>query len=82
MPRSYFKTLLPRLPTELPGIQVFYEQKSNLTLDQVEALRKAGVCDIQPGIEALSSALLTRMRQGRDGPPEHRADAVCPGRRG
>ena len=64
MPRSYFKTLLPRLPTELPGIQVFYEEKSNLTLDQVEALRKAGVCDIQPGIEALSSALLTRMDKG------------------
>jgi ribosomal peptide maturation radical SAM protein 1 len=64
MPRSYFKTLLPRLPTELPGIQVFYEQKSNLTLDQVEALRKAGVCDIQPGIEALSSALLVRMDKG------------------
>ena len=64
MPRSYFKTLLPRLATELPGIQVFYEEKSNLTLDQVEALRKAGVCDIQPGIEALSSALLTRMDKG------------------
>lgn len=64
MPRSYFKTLLPRLATELPGIQVFYEQKSNLTLDQVEALRKAGVCDIQPGIEALSSALLARMDKG------------------
>lgn len=64
MPRSYFKTLLPRLPAELPGVQVFYEQKSNLTLDQVEALRKAGVCDIQPGIEALSSALLTRMDKG------------------
>lgn len=64
MPRSYFKTLLPRLATELPGIQVFYEQKSNLTLDQVEALRTAGVCDIQPGIEALSSALLTRMDKG------------------
>ena len=64
MPRSYFKTLLPRLATEVPGIQVFYEQKSNLTLDQVEALRKAGVCDIQPGIEALSSALLTRMDKG------------------
>jgi ribosomal peptide maturation radical SAM protein 1 len=64
MPRSYFKTLLPRLATEVPGIQVFYEQKSNLTLDQVEALRQAGVCDIQPGIEALSSALLTRMDKG------------------
>jgi ribosomal peptide maturation radical SAM protein 1 len=64
MPRSYFKTLLPRLPSELPGIQVFYEEKSNLTLDHVEALRKAGICDIQPGIEALSSALLTRMDKG------------------
>lgn len=64
MPRSYFRTLLPRLAAEVPGIRVFYEQKSNLSLDHVVALKAAGICDIQPGIEALSTSLLKRMDKG------------------
>jgi ribosomal peptide maturation radical SAM protein 1 len=67
MPRSYFRTLLPRLAAEVPGIRAFYEQKSNLSLDNVEALKAAGVCDIQPGIEALSTSLLKRMDKGVSG---------------
>jgi ribosomal peptide maturation radical SAM protein 1 len=64
MPRSYFKTLLPRLAAEVPGLKAFYEQKSNLSLDNVVDLVAAGVCDIQPGIEALSTPLLRRMDKG------------------
>jgi ribosomal peptide maturation radical SAM protein 1 len=64
MPHSYFKTLLPRLSEELPGLHIFYEQKSNLSLANVVALKKAGIHVIQPGIEALSSALLRRMKKG------------------
>jgi ribosomal peptide maturation radical SAM protein 1 len=64
MPRSYFSDLLPVLEKELPGLHLFYEQKANLTLGQVVALKKAGVGQIQPGIEALSSALLKRMDKG------------------
>jgi ribosomal peptide maturation radical SAM protein 1 len=64
MPFTYFKTLLPRLKTELPGLQLFYEQKANLSLAQVMALKQAGVVEIQPGIEALSSSLLKRMDKG------------------
>jgi ribosomal peptide maturation radical SAM protein 1 len=64
MPRSYFRTLLPRLAAEVPGIRAFYEQKSNLSLDNVVALQAAGICDIQPGIEALSTSLLKRMDKG------------------
>ncbi len=64
MPRSYFRTLLPRLPAEVPGLQAFYEQKSNLSLNDVEALRAAGICEIQPGIEALSTSLLKRIDKG------------------
>ena len=64
MPRSYFRTLLPRLPAEVPGLLAFYEQKSNLSLDNVVALTTAGVRDIQPGIEALSTSLLRRMDKG------------------
>jgi ribosomal peptide maturation radical SAM protein 1 len=68
MPHSYFRTLLQRLPTEVPGLNAFYEQKSNLSLEQVLALRSAGICDIQPGIEALSTSLLKRMDKGVSAP--------------
>lgn len=64
MPHGYFRDLLPRLAEEHPGLHVFYEQKANLTLEQVLALKRAGVAQIQPGIEALSSSLLARMRKG------------------
>jgi ribosomal peptide maturation radical SAM protein 1 len=64
MPRSYFHTLIPRLKTELPGLEICYEQKANLSLENVLALKEAGVTMIQPGIESLSSALLRRMRKG------------------
>jgi hypothetical protein len=43
---------------------LFYEQKANLSLAQVMALKQAGVFEIQPGIEALSTSLLKRMDKG------------------
>ena len=64
MPYMYFRTVIPRLKTEVPGLEFFYEQKANLVLEQVMALKQAGVTMIQPGIEALSSSLLRRMRKG------------------
>jgi len=64
IPHSYFRTVLPRLAAELPPARVFYETKSNLTLEKVQLLRRAGITLIQPGIEALSSSLLRRMKKG------------------
>ena len=64
MPHSYFRTLLPRLANELPELDIFYEQKSNLTLEQVMLLQRAGIHEIQPGIESLSTPLLKRMKKG------------------
>lgn len=64
MPYDYFKTLVPRLSSELPGLNIFYEQKANLSLENVLALRRAGIASIQPGIEALSTHLLRKMRKG------------------
>jgi ribosomal peptide maturation radical SAM protein 1 len=64
MPHGYFKTLVPRLGSELPGLNIFYEQKANLSLPNVLALKRAGIVAIQPGIEALSSRLLRRMKKG------------------
>ncbi len=64
MPHGYHQTLVPRLPERLPDLHLFYEQKANLTLAQVRALHAAGIRTIQPGIEALDTALLERMRKG------------------
>ena len=64
MPRAYLRTLAPRLAQELPDTHIFYEQKANLSLDQVVALVEAGISEIQPGIEALSTPLLRLMDKG------------------
>jgi ribosomal peptide maturation radical SAM protein 1 len=64
MPRTYLHSVIRRLPAEIPGLSIHYEQKANLSLSDVLALKQAGVTTIQPGIEALSSSLLRRMRKG------------------
>ncbi len=64
MPWDYFKDLLPVLPDALPDVNIFYEQKANLTLAHCSLLAAAGVRLIQPGIEALSTDLLKLMRKG------------------
>lgn len=64
MPHDYFKTVLPAISEELPGVEFFYEIKANLNLEQVILLKKAGITRIQPGIESLSSALLKLMNKG------------------
>lgn len=64
MPHRYFTTLLPRLQKEVPGVQLFYEEKSNLSLQKLRMLKAAGVVRIQPGIESLSTPLLRLMDKG------------------
>jgi len=64
MPYSYFHTLIPRLACELLDMHFFYEQKSNLSLRKVLALKNARVTEFQAGIEALSTPLLKRMNKG------------------
>lgn len=64
MPYSFFSTLVPRLAGADLGLDIFYEQKANLSLDHLGMLAAAGVCRIQPGIEALSDTLLKAMDKG------------------
>jgi ribosomal peptide maturation radical SAM protein 1 len=64
MPHSYHLSLLPQLARSGLGGKIFYEQKSNLNVEQVKGLRDAGVCVIQPGIEDLSTSLLRLMKKG------------------
>jgi ribosomal peptide maturation radical SAM protein 1 len=64
MDHRYFDTLLPRLAEVQPGVDLFYEINSNVTKEQVRALKAAGVSHIQPGIESLSDQVLGLMRKG------------------
>lgn len=64
MDQGYFRTVLPALAQEPPGRKLFYEVKANLKREQVEALARAGVTWIQPGIESLSTPVLGLMNKG------------------
>ncbi|HET9212198.1 MAG TPA: RiPP maturation radical SAM C-methyltransferase, partial [Thermoanaerobaculia bacterium] len=63
---GYFQSLLPALAADGGGEQrrIFYEVKANLRRSQIEALRRAGIVWLQPGIESLHSAVLELMNKG------------------
>lgn len=64
MPHTYFQDLLPRLARDFRGVSFFYEQRANLSLAQLLALKKAGFDALGLGIESLSTPLLTLMGKG------------------
>jgi len=64
---GYFTTVLPALAEGPRRYNIFYETKSNLRRDQIEALAAAGIRWIQPGIESLDSRVLKVMRKGVTG---------------
>lgn len=45
-------------------LRFLYEVRVDLPLSRMDALVRAGVTEVQPGIESLSSAVLKRMRKG------------------
>lgn len=61
---GYLKSVLPALARERRRLHIFYETKSNLRKEHVRLLAAAGVRDVQPGIESLSSGILRIMRKG------------------
>jgi len=63
MPVKYFDDLFPRISIEMPSIKIFYMMRANPTLDQILTLKKAGITEIQAGIESLSPSLLGRMQK-------------------
>lgn len=60
----YFRELLPKLRDAGFDFSLFYETKSNLKKEQLWGMREAGVLQIQPGIESLSTPILRLMRKG------------------
>jgi ribosomal peptide maturation radical SAM protein 1 len=61
---QYLKTLLPALVAEESSYELFYEVKANLSRAQLRLLAQSGIRRLQPGIESLSSHVLTLMRKG------------------
>jgi ribosomal peptide maturation radical SAM protein 1 len=64
IPPEYYRRLFPQLSTELSSLNLHFEIKANLSLNQLQALQKAGTTMLQPGIESLSASLLRRMDKG------------------
>ena len=67
MPDSYYDEFLPAIKDLFPGVQIFYEQKSNISLDKMQRLKESKIDIIQPGIEAITTSLLDRMHKGVKG---------------
>lgn len=61
---SYLKSLLPQISAEDWDLHFYYEVKSNLHERDIQELRRAGLVQIQPGIENLSSKVLKIMDKG------------------
>jgi ribosomal peptide maturation radical SAM protein 1 len=61
---GYLGELLPLICESGWDLRIRYEVKANLRLGQLAALRAAGICHIQPGIESLSARVLGLMRKG------------------
>jgi ribosomal peptide maturation radical SAM protein 1 len=64
---KYVNTLFPRLAAAGVKLDMFYEVKANLRLDQLKAMRAGGVTQIQPGIESFSDKVLRLMEKGCTG---------------
>jgi ribosomal peptide maturation radical SAM protein 1 len=63
-PLTYFQNLAPLLGDKLPGLNVAYQIRPNITFAQMCSLQRAGILQLQPGIETLSTSLLSRMNKG------------------
>lgn len=59
-----YTTFVPELAQSKESLRIFFEIKSNLRKDQVKLLADAGIVDVQPGIESLSTPVLRLMGKG------------------
>lgn len=61
---KYLESFFPELVARGLRFNFFFETKVNLSKDQIKLLRDAGVTELQPGIESLSTGILKLMRKG------------------
>ncbi len=61
---AFVEEVFPRLARECPGVGLFYEVKADLSKDELRRLSEAGVKFLQPGIESLSTSILSLVHKG------------------
>jgi ribosomal peptide maturation radical SAM protein 1 len=61
---EYLSSFCAQLAERHWDVNLFFEVKANLTREQLATLARAGILRIQPGIESLSTHVLTLMRKG------------------
>lgn len=67
MAMGYIRDLMPALAKRPWDLRLFFEVKSNLDIEQIRLLAEAGVAQVQPGIESLSTPVLKLMDKGVTG---------------
>ena len=73
---EYFSTLFPDFIRQGMRPWIFYETKSNLSMEQLRIMKQAGVDAIQPGIESFSDIILEIMGKGVTGFAEYPASQM------
>ena len=63
LPREYITDVFSKI-NKHPDITIFYEVKADLTGGEIKVLSEAGILEMQPGIESLSTSTLKLMRKG------------------
>lgn len=63
LPKNYLHQVLPFLNTP-EDMEIFYEVKADLSEQDIAALARARVTQIQPGIEAMATSTLKLMKKG------------------
>ena len=63
IPQNYVEDVIHKIP-EYEGIHIFYEVRSTLTYEQLKIMSVAGIKQVGPGIESLSTHSLKLMRKG------------------
>jgi magnesium-protoporphyrin IX monomethyl ester (oxidative) cyclase len=63
LPRGYVQNVFPRLRLP-PDVNVFYDVRDDLTAEDHAVLEKAGVTQVQPGIESLVTSTLRLIGKG------------------
>lgn len=67
MPYEFHRDVLPALAQKNKGLKLFYEVKSNLKERDLDLFVSAGIVEVQPGIESLSSNVLKHIGKGVSG---------------
>jgi ribosomal peptide maturation radical SAM protein 1 len=83
LPRTFCRRLLPDLAAANTGYELFWEIRPDLTGSELDLCVRAGLTNLQPGIESFASGLLRRLGKGTTGVNnlvllrECRSRAIC-----